>query len=341
MLSRRQVLRFGAGGLAGLAAPGLGPTARAQSVDFFRIGTGPTSGTLYGLGTAIAAGISRPPGAAPCDASGICGVPGLVAVAQSRSDSRANLRALRAGQADSALVHADMAYWAYTGQGPMAEDGPDRDLRMLANLIPVQIHIVTRTDSGIASVEDLKARRVSVGPAGSGTGSNAAYVLRGHGVAMEDIDARDLKPGPAADALRRGDIDAILLAGAAPVPAIQDLARTTEIRLISIRDKEIGMLTGLYPFFARARIPEGAYRGTGAAQTVSIGVYWVVRAGLDPQLAEDITRALWQGQSAAVFAADNPGTPFADRASAAIVRGVPLHAGAEAYYAGGTAQAGG
>lgn len=325
-------MQLSAAGLAGPALCGVPGPAGARSVEFFRIGTGPTAGTLYGLGTAIAAGISRPPGAAPCDASGICGVPGLVAVAQSRRDSRANLRALRAGETESALVHADMAYWAFTGEGPMAEDGAHRDLRMLANLIPVQIHIVTRADTDIARVEDLAGTRVSLGPEGSGTQSNAAYVLRGHGVGLDGIEPRFLTPGPAADALRRGEIDAAILAGAAPVPAIQDLARTTGIRLVSIQDTEADMLVGLYPFFARATIPDGAYPGVGAARTVSIGVYWVVRAGLDPQLAEDITRALWQGQSAAVFAADNPATPFADRASAAIVRGVPLHPGAERYY---------
>ena len=108
----------------------------ADPLTFFRIGTGASTETLYRLGTAISAGISRPPGGSPCDEGGICGVPGLIAVTQSKSGSLANLKAVRDGQLEAALVSADMAFLAFVGRGPFAEEGSFDDLRIIANLTP-------------------------------------------------------------------------------------------------------------------------------------------------------------------------------------------------------------
>jgi len=334
MLTRRKAL-------AGVAACSLLPAisgvaqaqgAAAEPLRFFRIGTGPTADTLYHLATAIAAGISRPPGGEPCDAGGICGVPGLIAVAQSRTGSVENLIALTEGTTESALVHADMAYWAFTGRGPFAEHGPMRELRILANLIPVQIHIVVPASSSIYSVTDLVGRRVGVGVPGSGTGTNATYVLEGYGIGLEQIHPVYMRLGPSIDALRAGRIDAFFIAGAPPVEALLDLQQTVEFRLIPIAATVLEQLTTHYPFFTSATIQSGVYRGVTTTETVGLGVYWAVRYDLDEGLAGDITRALWEGQSEATFLADNPGQRFAERGHAAEVRGVPLHPGARRYY---------
>lgn len=331
MPTRRQALKVLAGTAMAAGVPWIG-AAQADALRFFRIGTGPTADTLYYLATAIAAGISRPPGGVPCDSGGICGVPGMIAVAQSRSGSYDNLLALADGSTESALVHADMAYWAYTGQGLFKERGPMRELRALANLIPIQMHIVVPANSPIYSVTDLAGRRVGVGLAGSGTANNADYVLQGYGLDFNRIQPVHLRIGPAMDALRAGRIDAFFLASAAPVEAIQDLQVTVDIRLLPIASTVLEQLTAHYPFFTSATIPADTYRGVTTTETVGLGVYWVVRQDLDETLANDITRALWQGQSEETFLADNPGQRFADRAHATEVRGIPLHPGARRYY---------
>jgi len=61
--------------------------ANAQSPTFFRIGTGGAGGTYFPIGGTIANGISAPPGSRPCDKGGQCGVPGLIAIAQSTTAS--------------------------------------------------------------------------------------------------------------------------------------------------------------------------------------------------------------------------------------------------------------
>src|SRR6056297_1113712 len=100
---------------AGLAVAAVlaGPAA-AQEMTFFTIGTGGTGGTYYPLGGVIANAISNPPGSRPCEEGGSCGVPGLVAVAQSSRGSVNNVNGISSGLFDSGFSQSDVAYWAYT-----------------------------------------------------------------------------------------------------------------------------------------------------------------------------------------------------------------------------------
>ena len=113
----------------------VGAPLLAQDVRFFRIGTGATSGTYFSIGGLIANVISNPPGSRACDRGGSCGVPGLIAVAQSTQGSVENVKAIIDGQLESALAQADVAYWAYHGTGMFREQGPSRGLRAIAHLL--------------------------------------------------------------------------------------------------------------------------------------------------------------------------------------------------------------
>lgn len=319
------------------AAQGTGASSEAADAEndrltFFRIGTGPTAETLYALGTAISAGISRPPGGSPCDEGGVCGVPGLIAVAQSKGGSIANLEALAEGDLESALVHADMAYWAYNAAGPFQDKAPFEDLRVIANLTPVMLHVVVRADSDIDEFDDLAGRAVSLGPEGSGTVSNARLLLRTQGVGLEDVKVRNLNPGPAADALAAGEIDAFFEIGGAPVSAIAALAERTPIRLLPIEGYAARQMQSLYPFLDSGTISGGLYKGVPETPTLWLGVQWVTRADRPAALIQEIARALWRGTSRELFVLDNPQGHFPRLEEAARDTVAPLHPGARAFY---------
>lgn len=303
-----------------------------ESLTFFRIGTGPTAETLYALGTAISAGISRPPGGSPCDQGGICGVPGLIAVAQSKGGSIENLESLADGDLESALVHADMAYWAFNASGPFRHRQPFSSLRVIANLTPVAMHLVVRADSDIETIDDLRGRAVSLGPSGSGTVSNALLLMRTHGLPLEDFSARFLNPGPASDQLATGEIDALFEVGGPPIAAIQALADRVAIRLIPIDGYPARQMQSLYPFLSAGAIPETLYHGVPETPTLSLGVQWVTRRDQPDSLIESITRALWQGTSRDLYLSDNPDGKFPNIEDAAAPSAIPMHTGARAYY---------
>lgn len=319
-------------GLACLILLVVTASAAAQDMRFFRIGTDATSTSLFALGAAIAAGISNPPGSRACDVGGSCGVPGLIAVAQSTRGGVENLELLKQGRLDSAFAQADLVYWAYHGTGHYADAGPWQDLRVVASLIQLSLHIVVRADAPIAGIADLAGRRVSLGPEGSGSRVNARTVLAAYGLSEDDIEARFLSPGAAADALAAGNIDAIFEVGADPVPALVSLARNVPIRLLPIDGTPGEELTSFYPFFSKVEIAAGAYEGVAATPTVGVGVQWVITAAADADLVADLTRALWHDNTMRLLREGHAFGARVRREDALARVAVPLHPGAERWY---------
>ena len=122
--TKRPVLSLASVLCAGLVAAGAGMSVAAEKVTYFRIGTGATGGTYFPIGTIIANAISRPPDAAPCERGGSCGVPGLIAVAQTTHGSVQNVKGIAGGGLDSGLVQADIAWWAWKGRRQFRAAGP-------------------------------------------------------------------------------------------------------------------------------------------------------------------------------------------------------------------------
>src|SRR4029434_6912495 len=124
-IDRRQALRAAASGVAWLLGASVAPRTRADDeTRFFRIGTGPTTGNYFTIGGIIANAISNPPGSRPCDKGGSCGVPGLIAIAQTTQGSVQNVELIADQTLDSGLCQSDVAYWAYSGTGMYSGGAP-------------------------------------------------------------------------------------------------------------------------------------------------------------------------------------------------------------------------
>jgi TRAP-type uncharacterized transport system substrate-binding protein len=95
--------------------------ADAQEAKFFRIGTGGAGGTYFPIGGLIANAISAPPGSMPCDKGGACGVPGLVAIAQT-TITKSDIQAAELNSQQSADRMADGQLDAFfiVGGSPLA-----------------------------------------------------------------------------------------------------------------------------------------------------------------------------------------------------------------------------
>jgi TRAP transporter TAXI family solute receptor len=144
-------------------------SAAAQEQRYFRIGTGGTGGTYFQIGGALASAISSPPGAPECQRNRICGVPGLIAVAQATQGSVENVHAIAQGKVESGLVQADIAGWAWRGAHMFQKTGKVEKLRAIASLFPESLHLVASAASGIRQLRDLAGKRVSLGEPESGS----------------------------------------------------------------------------------------------------------------------------------------------------------------------------
>ena len=303
----------------------------ADQINFFRIGTGSTGGTYFPVGGIIANAISNPPGSRACDRGGSCGVPGLIAVAQSTEGSVANVDQLAKGLLDSGFSQADVSFWAYRGEGIFKDQGVP-GLRAIANLFPESVHLVVRRNSGIRSVRDLKGLRISIDVEGSGTRVDALLILKAYGIGTEDFEAVSATSGLAADMLRAGELDGFFIVAGTPVNAVKFLAADSLVTLVPIDGEEAETLRMTYPFFAAETVAAGTYFNVPATRTLSVGAQWLVTDKTDPELVYQITRALWHDSTHAMLSRGHPKGQLITLDTAISGLGVPLHDGARRYY---------
>jgi len=284
--------------------------AFAQDPTFFRIGTGGAGGTYFPIGGTIANGISAPPGARACDKGGQCGVPGLIAIAQSTTASVFNNAAVENGELEAGLAAADVTRSMYLGEGKF--DGkPHPKLRIVANLYPEDLHLVMPKGAKVADLGALAGKRVGIAQAGSGTQVAVEQMLGLWGVNRDNMDEAELNNSQSAERLADGQLDAYFYAAGWPV-------------------------SDLIPAYIPSMIPAGVYDGVDYdVKTPAVSALLVVSSDLSDELVYGITAALWNDNTRKLL--DNghakgkqitPDTAL----DGVLALGVPLHAGAEKFY---------
>lgn len=321
-------------GLATAAALAAG-TAAAQDPTFFRIGTGSAGGTYFPIGGTIANGISSPPGSRPCDQGGQCGVPGLIAIAQSTTASVFNNTAVQNGELEAGMAAADVTRSMFLGEGKF--DGkPHEKLRIVANLYPEDLHLVLPEGQSIDSLSDLEGKRVGIAQAGSGTQVAVEMMLAEWGLTRDNYDEAELNNSQSAERLADGQLDAYFYAAGWPVSAMVQLSTTKGMELHSFSDDDLAKINSIIPAYIPSMIPGGIYEGVDYdVKTPAVSALLVVSSDLSEELVYGITAAIWNDNTRKLLdnghAKGKQITP--DTALDGIAAlGVPLHAGAEKFY---------
>jgi len=327
MMAMMQALRVAAVALAAMVGQ-----AGAQGISFFSIGTGGTGATYYPLGGVIANAVSNPPGSRPCAEGGSCGVPGLIAMAQSSRGSLDNIDGVKSGLFNSGFVQSDVAFWAYTGTGSFAGQTPARDLRAIAALYLEHIQLVALRGSGVATVADLRGKRVSLDEKGSGSYVNALEILGAFGLGESDVAPRYMKTSQAADAMLAGELDAFFITSGYPTNAIIELAARADITLVPIAGPEAARIADTLGFYSLDTIPADAYRGIGATKTLAVGAQWITSAQADEALIYAITSALWNDQTRQLLDVGHAKGREVTLETALSGVAIPLHDGAARFY---------
>lgn len=317
-----------------VAAVPLGASV-AQEMKFFRIGTGGAGGTYFPIGGIIANAISNPPGSRPCEEGGNCGVPGLVAMAQSTNASAHNVNAIQAGQMEAGLSGAATLHFAYNGIGKF-EGNAKPDLRVVANLYPEDLHLVLPKGGSLDGVADLKGKRVGIAQAGSGTQIAVELILGDHGVNRDNIDEAELNNSQSAERIADGQLDAYFYAAGTPVAAMIQLDNTKGMELYNFTEEEVTMANKSVPYYIPSTIPAGTYAGIDYdVNTVAVSGILVTNANQPEDLVYEITKAMWSDTARKLL--DN------GHAKGKVITletaldgidgiGVPLHPGAERFY---------
>jgi len=253
------------------------------------ISTGGTGGVWYPMGGAMANVLSK-------------WLPNTAVTAEVTGGSVDNLKLIATGRSDIGFSMVDTAWEAATGAGKFKEKVP---MRTLAVVHPLVMHVVTIEGRGIEKMSELKGKRVSTGPPGSGTEVMAIRILEAYGISTKDIRQERLSVSEAANALKDRKIDAFLHAAGLPLPAVTDVSATPGIRLKLIDHAESveAMAKKYGPIYARGRIPSKTYVGQ-ERESLTANVWGVlyVNENMSEKLAYDIVKTLFDKQGDLVLA---------------------------------------
>lgn len=194
-------------------------------------------------------------------------------------------------------------------------------------------HYVTRADSGIETLNDLKGKKVFVGPpGGAATGVVLKAILEVTGITAEEMDVQAFGFDAAIQAFQDDKIDVIVLPTNIPSPAIQQFSLTKEIRILDVDvDKmKINKATG----GTTNVIPAGIYGSKhvgGDARTHGAIVNFSAGLHVPEEVVYQVTKAIWENlpelQETAVWM---PST-VTKETGLALIAG-RLHPGALRYY---------
>lgn len=218
---------------------------------------------------------------------------GVRASAESSGASVANANLIANKDADLAILQNDIANYAYYGM--LMFKKPIKNMLGMATLYPETCQIQVRKGAGIKSVADLKGKRVSIGPLGSGTEQNAKQILEAYGLTVKDLaKVEQLSSKESADFMKDRRIDAAFYTVGVGAAVLTDTALMTPCDIVRIDDAHIKNLQKKYPFYAKDVVKAGSYKGLDSdAPTVAVMAMLVTRKGLKKKLVYDVTKAIF------------------------------------------------
>ena len=280
-----------------------GACGSRSNEEELKIGTGNEGGTYYSFGNKIAEILSDDISVSVTETSG----------------STANIRLLGEEFVDIAIAQSDILE-------SMSET--DAGYSAIAALYTEYVQIVVKADSDIDDPEDLLGKKVSVGEEESGVLTNAKQILQVYGLTFENLDAEYLSFTESAEALKNGEIDAFFVTAGTPTSAIAQLAEDTEIKLLSLDEKEMERLQRLYGGYVVCEIPAGTYEGQDEdVTTVGVKAVLTARNSLSDEMVRKILGDVFEY-------ADELGIAGNGYSEEDAVEGItiPFHNGAAAYY---------
>lgn len=289
--------------------------AAAQAQTFVSIGSCPVTCTAYTWSAAIADVINQH-------------VDGVQATAEETSGYVANIALMQGGELEASMATSLSAYEAYTATGNYAGTEPGKIMAWMS-IAPVAMHIITRGDGPVQSVQDLAGRRIGMGQPGGVSMLDADVLM--NLVAGDNFEPFRVRLGDMIDMLADGNIDAALWNGSFPLAPVVRLAATNDLRLIPVDDDFFATLQAAYPPYFRLSIPGGTYEDV-AEDTPSYGLAngLVISADVPEELVYNMTRAVFENLDH--LATVHPA--FGNVSAETVLDGFgsPLHPGALRYY---------
>lgn len=289
--------------------------AGASTAEEMRVGTASLGGAFYPMGQSIANLVNKYAG------DDISMVPVVT------GGSVQNPRLIDAGEVEIAITNNNLAKLGVAGKGPYSSG--EIDMKAVAALHPSVLHMITLDGSDIETFEDLKGKRVAVGPAGGGTLGFLNFLLPMHGMDVDDITPSFLSYSDGFSQLTDGNVDAALALSGYPAGAVMQAAAGAKLKYVGYSVGKIDEAIAANSAYNAVTIPADVYGTATDGVVLGVNNMLIAPTSADPDKIESIVRAVFDHLDE--FRAENANAKQIDPA-ASLSLSIPLHEGAARYF---------
>ncbi|BHH86064.1 TAXI family TRAP transporter solute-binding subunit [Desulforhopalus sp. 52FAK] len=305
-----------------------GSNLQAQESKNFLLATASTGGTYYPVGVALST-LTKVK-LQPKQKIGMSAI--------NSAGSGENVKLLRDNEAQFAILQGLFGYYAWHGEGPLKQDGPQTELRSVSMLWQNVEHFTilsSKAKTGtISDMVDLKGERVSLGKKNSGTIGSNTVILTNLGADVEkDYDLIHVGYGPSADALQNGQISGMGTPAGVPASAVTRALASMgdKLTLLSFTEEQAKKADGGLGLWTPYEIPADAYPGLKeAVTTIAQPNFLAVRSDISEETVYQITKTIYENLP--FLNAIHKATKAMSKEKALAGLPMPLHPGALRYY---------
>ncbi len=302
--------------------------AQAQEPKNYILATASTGGTYYPVGVAIST-LTKVK-LEPKQKIGMSAI--------SSAGSGENVKLLRDGEAQFAILQGLYGYYAGSGTGPIAADGPQKNLRSVSMLWQNVEHFVIDSDKAkTGTIEDmvaLKGEPMALGSQNSGTIGSNRTILAGFGIDIDkDYELVYGGYGPSAEAVQNGKAVGMGTPAGVPVSAVTQLfsAMGDKVTLLGFTPEEVEKANSGKNLWTEFLIPAGTYPGLDKdVTTIAQPNFLATNADVPEEDVYQITKTMYE--NLAFLNAIHPATKAMALEKAIAGLPVPLHPGAARFY---------
>ena len=308
----------------------LGPISTTQAADErnYLLATASTGGTYYPVGVALSTLVKVK--LQPKQKIGMSAI--------NSAGSGENIKLLRENEVQFAILQGLYGSYAWNGTGPIASEGPQKNLRSVSMLWQnVEHYAVLKKFAKTGTISDMvamKGEAMSMGKKNSGTIGSNAVILGNLGIDIEkDYNLIYVGYGPTADALQNGQISGFGIPAGVPASAVTKAMANLgdDMAILDFTDEQMNQADGSLGLWTRYVIPAETYPGQKKAiNTIAQPNFLGARGDVDEDAVYQITKTIYENLPFLNAIHGATKAMAIEKAIAGLP--MPLHPGAAKYY---------
>ena len=218
-------------------------------------------------------------------------MPGVTFVTEGTSGSFEIMNLLeeraRNGRAAISFSASDGVYMARHGEGLFQT--PLTEVYQASFLHANEIWLTVPRNSPIQTYEDVRGKRVGVGPVGSSISILTSAMLNAYGVTFDDFNTFYVNYEGVTSGMQDGSLDGGFFGGPPPFSVYEDLANNMNVKVIGVSSEKAESILNENPYFLKRLLPAGIMKGVDE-DTVIMAI--VTMVNMNSAVSEELAYAI-------------------------------------------------